>query len=97
MLCQRTRGRHVRLVISNQQEKGMNRLQVDLITLKELSFIGSFVMQSSRYPEMLQMIETGKLNPGRLVGEEISLEEAGPVLASMGDYDTVAMSVITEF
>jgi D-arabinose 1-dehydrogenase-like Zn-dependent alcohol dehydrogenase len=97
LLCLRTRGRHVRLGISNQQEQGLISLPVDVITLKELSFIGSFGMQASRYPEMLQMIESGKLNPGRLVGEEISLEEAGPVLASMGDYDTVAMSVITDF
>ena len=51
----------------------------------------------SPLPEMLQMVESEKLNPGRMVGGTVALEKASDVLASMGGYDTVAMSVITEF
>lgn len=97
LLSLRTRGRHLRLGVSNHQEKGEISFPVDVITFRELVVIGSFGMQASRFPEMLQMIEAGKLNPSLLVGEEIKLEQASEVLASMGDYDTVAMTVITEF
>lgn len=97
LLSLRTRGRHLRLGVSNQQEQGEISFPVDVITFRELSVIGSFGMQAARYPEMLGMIESGKLQPSRLVGEEIALEQASEVLASMGSYDTVAMSVITRF
>jgi len=97
LLSLRTRGRHLRLGVSNQQEQGQISFPVDVITFRELSVIGSFGMQAARYPEMLDGITSGTLNPGRLVGEEIALEQAGEVLASMGHYDTVAMSVITQF
>ncbi len=46
---------------------------------------------------MLQMVESEKLNPGRMVGDTVALKKASDVLASLGRYDTVAMSVITDF
>lgn len=97
LMSLRTRGRHLRLGVSNQQEQGEISFPVDVITFRELSVIGSFGMQAARYPEMLQMIEAGRLSLDPLVGEEITLEQAAGVLASMGGYDTVAMSVITGF
>ncbi|HET6360788.1 MAG TPA: hypothetical protein VFH11_01900 [Gemmatimonadota bacterium] len=59
--------------------------------------IGSFAMQAARYPEMLRMVESGKLAPQDMVGDTVALEQAGDVLASMTGYETVAMSVITSF
>lgn len=70
----------------------MITLPVDVITFREISVMGSFGMQAARFPDMLRMIETGKLAPGRLVGDKVALEQAGDVLASMTSYDTVAMS-----
>ena len=64
---------------------------------RELSIVGSFGMQAARYPEMLAMVESRKISPELLVGETVSLERAGEVLASMGDYETVGMPVITAF
>lgn len=93
----RTRGRHLRLGASNKKEQGRIDLPVDLFVFRELSFIGSFGMQSARYPEMLAMVESGQLNPGLMVGDKVGLEDTGGVLASMSDFDTVAMSVITGF
>ncbi len=93
----RPRGRHLRLGGSNKKEQGQISIPVDVILFQELSIIGSFGMQAARFPEMLQMVESGKLNPGGMVGDTVALEKAGDVLASMGGYDTVAMSVITDF
>jgi D-arabinose 1-dehydrogenase-like Zn-dependent alcohol dehydrogenase len=97
ILSLRPRGRHLRLGGSNQSEQGMIRLPVDVILFQELSLVGSFGMQAARYPEMLGKIESGALSPDALVGNTVSLDEAGQVVSSMGGYDTVAMSVITEF
>jgi D-arabinose 1-dehydrogenase-like Zn-dependent alcohol dehydrogenase len=93
----RTRGRHLRLGVSNKKDQGQIDIPVDLIAFRELSVIGSFGMQAARYPEMLRMVESGKLSPQEMVGDTVALEETGDVLASMAGYETVAMSVITEF
>jgi D-arabinose 1-dehydrogenase-like Zn-dependent alcohol dehydrogenase len=93
----RPRGRHLRLGASNKKDFGQISIPVDMILFQELSIIGSFGMQAARFPEMLQMIASEKLTPGRMVGDTVALEGASDVLASMGGYDTVAMSVITSF
>jgi D-arabinose 1-dehydrogenase-like Zn-dependent alcohol dehydrogenase len=97
ILSLRTRGRHLRLGGSNKKEQGQINIPVDVVLFRELSFVGSFGMQAARYPEMLGMVESGKLNPGKMVGDTVALESTGDIIASMADYDTVAMSVITEF
>jgi len=97
ILSLRTRGRHLRLGASNQAENGQISIPVDMFVFQELSFVGSFGMQAARYPEMFELIGSGKLNPERLVGETVTLEDTSDVLASMASYDTVAMPVITRF
>lgn len=97
ILSLRTRGRHLRLGGSNKKEQGQISLPVDVILFRELSVIGSFGMQAARYPEMLGMVESGKLTPSLLVGDTVALEQAGDVLASMSGYETLGMRVITEF
>jgi threonine dehydrogenase-like Zn-dependent dehydrogenase len=88
-------GRNLRLGVSNKKDNGQVSLPVDVLLFRELSVIGSFGMQAARFPDMLRMIENGRLAPGRLVGHTVGLEQAGDVLQSMARYDTVAMSVIT--
>ncbi|HWC07142.1 MAG TPA: zinc-binding dehydrogenase [Gemmatimonadota bacterium] len=93
----RTRGRHLRLGVSNKKDEGRVAIPVDVVTFRELSIIGSFGMQAARYPEMLDMVESGKVDPGLLVGDTVGLEDTNDVLDSMKSYETVAMSVITGF
>lgn len=97
ILSLRPRGRHLRLGASNKAEQGIIPIPVDVIVFQELSFIGSFGMQAARFPEMLRMVEAGRLHPETLLTETVALEQAGDVLASMSGYDTVGMSVITSF
>jgi propanol-preferring alcohol dehydrogenase len=52
-------------------------------------------MQARCYPEMLRMVESGKITPSSLVTEEVSMEETGRVLQDMSDYNTLGYSVIT--
>ena len=53
-------------------------------------------MQAARYPEMFDLVESGKVNPGLLVGDTVDLEDTSDVLASMSTYETIAMPVITQ-
>jgi D-arabinose 1-dehydrogenase-like Zn-dependent alcohol dehydrogenase len=92
----RTRGRHLRLGVSNKKDDGRIGIPVDVVLFRELSIIGSFGMQAARYPEMFDMVESGKVNPGLLVGDMVGLEGTSDVLASMSTYETVAMPVITQ-
>lgn len=97
ILSLRTRGRHLRLGVSNKKDGGQVLIPVDLFTFRELTFVGSFGMQAARYPEMLDLVESGKVRPDRLVGDTVALEDTGDVLASMASYDTLAMPVVTRF
>ncbi len=47
--------------------------------------------------QLSRMIETGKLQPERLIGKRVRLEDAGAELAAMGDYQTLGISVIARF
>lgn len=83
ILSLRTRGRHLRLGTSSQSQGGTIALPVDVFVFRELQFVGSFGMQAARYPEMLRMVESGKLHPGKLVTGTVPIEQAGIVLERM--------------
>ena len=91
----RGRGRLLRLGVSGQDEKGQLPLPADLLVIRELNVIGSFGMQARCYPEMLRMVESNKLSPGKLVKKTVTLDESNDELTSMSQFDTVGMSVIT--
>ena len=93
----RTRGRHLQIGLTTQEEKGEVSLPTDLMVAKEISFTGSLGMQPPRYNSMLKMIENGKLNPGKLISRTVSLEEAGDVIAGMTGYATLGSVVVDRF
>ena len=93
----RTRGRHLRLGTSSRKQGGHISLPVDLIVFKELTVLGSLGMPAARYPSMLRMVESGKLRPGKLVTDTVSIEEAGGVLASMGEAAPIGTRVINRW
>jgi alcohol dehydrogenase len=95
--CLRTRGRHLRLGVSSQDQSGTIPLPVDLFVFKELEFLGSLGMQAARYPAMLRMVESGRLHPGKLITDTVTIEEAGNTLARMGEFSTIGMTVITKW
>ena len=54
----------------------------------EQSFHGSHGMSAADYPAMLAEIAGGRLQPDRLVGSVISLDEAPAALAAMSEPPT---------
>jgi len=97
ILSLRTRGRHLQIGLTTQKEKGEVALPVDLLVVKELQLIGTVGMQPHRYPAMLSMVEAGKLQPGKLIGRTVPIEQAGEVLASMTQYATLGATVVNQW
>ncbi|SDR09345.1 zinc-dependent alcohol dehydrogenase family protein [Natronobacterium texcoconense] len=92
-----TRGKHVQIGLTTGEEAGEIELPVDAMTMQEIDFRGSFGMPLTRYEELFTLIEQRTLEPSKIVGEELSLEDVPETLASMDDYETVGIPVITEF
>jgi len=80
----RRRGRHVQVGLL-LGEAAAPPLPMDLVVAQELSVHGSHGMPAGQYPELLALVTGGALDPTRLVGRVIGLEEAGEALAAMSD------------
>lgn len=63
----RKRGRHLYLGHTTSVEKGDIPLPMDVMLLKELQILSAFGMQAPRFGAMLDMVESGKLEPGKVV------------------------------
>jgi D-arabinose 1-dehydrogenase-like Zn-dependent alcohol dehydrogenase len=93
-LSLRKKGRVVRLGMSGAEERGMLPIPADMLVGMELSIVGSYGMQARCYPEMLTMMAAGVINPGKLVKEEVNMDEVSSVLERMSDYNTLGYSVL---
>jgi alcohol dehydrogenase len=90
-------GTHVQIGLTTSEEQGMVSLPTDEFVAKEIDFKGSLGLQPSRYSEMLDMIESSKLDPTALVEDTIDIHQVPDELAAMSDYDTIGIPVCTEF
>jgi alcohol dehydrogenase len=57
----------------------------DLLVARELEILGSHGMAAREYPALLAMIADGRLEPQRLIGSVVDLEQAGQVLMAMDE------------
>jgi len=80
--CLRRRGRHVQVGLL-LGAASTPPLPMDRVIAHELEIHGSHGMAAHEYPAMLALIEDGTLRPDRLVGEVLTLAEAGAALAAM--------------
>jgi len=94
--CLRKRGRHVQVGLMNGDDAAPS-IAMGRIISKELEIVGSLGMQFHRYPEMLAMIELGKLAPQKLIGRTITLEESAALLPDMNSFGETGIAVIDRF
>ena len=96
MSCLRKRGKHVQvgLLLGDQSAP---RIPMSRVVANELELLGSHGMQARRYGAMLEMVESGKLRPERLIGERISLEQSIEALMNMDRFESVGVTVVTRF
>ena len=90
------RGKHVQVGLM-LGEHTTPQVPMAKVIGKELEILGSHGMQAHRYGAMLDMIASGKLDPSRLVGDRISLEDAPAALMNMDRFQSIGATVITSF
>jgi len=92
----RKRGRHVQVGLMLADERSP-AVPMDQVIAHELEIVGVHGMQAYRYPELLAMIASGKLDPGKLIGRTISLEESLSELPGMDRFRGTGVTVIDRF
>lgn len=94
--CLRRRGRHVQIGLTLADHSDIS-IPMNEVIARELVILGSHGMQAHRYDAMLGMITAGSLDPGRLLGKRISLEEAPAELQSMAHFAQQGVVVVDRF
>jgi alcohol dehydrogenase len=90
-------GQHLQIGLTTSDEQGEVAIPVDNMVYDEQEFVGSYGMPPHEYDSIFQMMETGKINPGRIVNDTLTLDEVPETIASMGEYDTVGIPVCNSF
>jgi len=93
----RKQGRSLQIGLTTAAEKGEIKVPIDRMVTMELQLIASLGMPASRYPSMLQMVESKKLNPKAMITETVGLEGASAVLEQMTNFQNVGVSIIDKY
>ena len=75
----------------------MPPIPMHFVIAMELQILGSHGMQAYRYPVMMELIQGGALDPGKLIHCHITLEEAIPELTGMGSFNIPGINIINRF
>lgn len=96
ILCLKPRGKHIQVGLM-LGEHAAPAVSMAKIVGQEIELLGSHGMQVHRYGAMLDMVASGKLDPARLVGDQIGLADAPDALMNMDKFQSVGATVITRF
>jgi alcohol dehydrogenase len=92
----RKRGKHIQVGLMTADHKHPN-IPMDRVIANELEIVGSHGMQAYVYEDLLQMIQTGKLQPEKLIGKTVNLEESMLELVTMDSFAGTGVTVINQF
>jgi len=92
----RKRGKHIQVGLMAGDDY-MPELPMHLVVANELEVLGSHGMQAHAYPAMLEMIKAGKLQPEKLIGDKLTLEEGAALLPKMNEFQGLGVKVINRF
>lgn len=92
----RKRGRHVQIGLM-LGDHSAPAIPMSKVIAYELEIFGSHGMQAHNYPALLRMIETGKLQPEKLIGQTISLANAATALPQMDQFPGQGITIINQF
>lgn len=92
----RKRGKHIQVGLMAGDDY-LPQIPMHLVVANELEILGSHGMQAHAYPEMMEMIRTEKLQPAKLIGKLISLEEGAALLPKMNEFQGVGVQIINRF
>jgi alcohol dehydrogenase len=89
----RKRGRHVQVGLMLEGDRD-TAIPIDRVISHELELRGVHGMAIGRYDALLRLIADGAVDPARLIGGTITLDEAGAELAAMGAFAQRGVTVI---
>jgi alcohol dehydrogenase len=89
-------GKHIQIGLLDPDEQEI-AIPFERIVANELQIVGSHGMQASRYIEMMDLITKGRLNPGLLVQQTISLEKSLSLLPNLNNDQLAGVTLINEF
>lgn len=92
----RKRGKHIQVGLMAGLESSPE-IPMHMVIAKELELLGSHGMQAHAYPELMQMILLGKLDPSKLIGKRIKLDQAVDALVAMDSFKENGMIMIDQF
>ncbi|OOR88498.1 alcohol dehydrogenase [Moraxella caviae] len=87
------RGKHVQVGLMLGDDS-MPAIPMGRVIAGELEILGSHGMQAHRYPDMMAMIAAGKLEPSKLIGKTITLEQSIDALIGMENNKDVGVTVV---
>jgi alcohol dehydrogenase len=92
----RKRGKHIQvgLMLGGQNHPA---IPMDKVIARELEIFGSHGIQAHKYPQLFELIESGKVNPSKLIGKTITLEEGAVALTEMDSFQGTGVKVIDRF
>jgi alcohol dehydrogenase len=89
----RPHGRHVQVGLL-PPALGLPAVPMHLVIAGELQLLGSHGMAAHKYPELLSLVASGRIQPDRLITATLGLDQAGSGLASMGEAPPTGIAVI---
>lgn len=94
VLSLRPRGRHIQVGLLPPSQ-GRPAVPMERVVAGELELLGSHGLAAHDYPELLDLIGSGRLRPELLVTRELTLAQAGEALMTVGRAPGIA--VVTSF
>jgi alcohol dehydrogenase len=90
-------GRHVQIGMPLGRHAEPTVPLLELVYSRQITIMGTRGIPASRFPALFGMIESGRIDPSRLVTKRIPLEAAGAAIAGMDGYTGSGITVIDRF
>ncbi len=90
-------GRLVVAGLTTQDDRGDIIIPVDQLVLSEWSVMGTLGNPHGDYGDLLQLVDSGRLQPSKLIGEEVALRDVRSVFDRLPKFETEGFTVITNF
>jgi alcohol dehydrogenase len=92
----RKRGKHIQvgLMLGGQNNPA---IPMDKVIARELEIYGSHGIQAHRYPQLFDLILSGKVEPAKLVGKKVTLDEGAVALTEMDSFKSLGVTIIDRF
>lgn len=90
-------GRHVQIGMPVGEHANPPVPLLETVYSRQIQIMGTRGIAASRFPALLAMVESGRIDPARLIARTISLSEAGHALAELERFASPGVTVIDRF